>query len=214
MRDKVTKSVLHMTVLIAVTSFALLLTLGHFSLTDVYASEDDDNENKQISESLESVQPDDSPDVNTETDEEEYLEEEDLPVREYYIEMMWNGNNGMSFGQPNLTSYGAAFDGRLAINQNEITKYETLKSEMKKYQNKNEQLIQELNSLNEKIILLQNENDKLKSDLISREKQKKDSENTIIELRKLIKQISDDNNINETKHSKELQKIKNSFNSN
>ena len=134
----------------------------------------------------------------------------------YYNELNNNNSNKKYASQndirivTNLLNEEKLKNNKLTTNNNILlTKYETLKSEMKKYQNKNDQLIQELNSLNEKIILLQNENDKLKSDLISREKQKKDSENTIIELRKLIKQISDDNNINETKHSKELQKIKN-----
>ena len=87
-----------------------------------------------------------------------------------------------------------------------ISKYDSLVTEIKKLQNKNEQNIKQLNSLNEKIIILQKENETLKDELIIKDKQKKNNENTIIELRQLIKQISDNNILNE---NKQIQKIKN-----
>ena len=90
-----------------------------------------------------------------------------------------------------------------------ISKYDSILSELKKFQNKNDQNLKQLNALNEKIIFLQNENSTLKEELTSKEKNKKITENKIIELRQFIKQISDDNNNNEAKHIKELQKIKN-----
>ena len=136
----------------------------------------------------------------------------------YYNELNNNNNNNnnkyISDNDmqiiTNLLNEEKLRNNKLTTNNNILqTKYETLKSEFKKLQNKSEQIIQEFNLLNEKKILLQNENDNLRNDLSLKEKQKKDSENTIIELRKFIKQISDDKNNNETKHTKELQKIKN-----
>ena len=135
----------------------------------------------------------------------------------YYNELNNNNNNnGKYISQndiqiiTNLLNEEKLKNNKLTTNNNILlTKYETLKNELKKLQNKNEQIIQELNSLNEKIILLQSNNDNLKNDLILNEKQKKDLENKIIELREFIKQISDEKNINETKNAKELQKIKN-----
>ena len=134
----------------------------------------------------------------------------------YYNELNNNNNNGKYISQndiqiiTNLLNEEKLKNNKLTTNNNILlTKYETLKNEMKKLQSKNEQIIQELNSLNEKIILLQSNNDNLKNDLILNEKQKKDLENKIIELREFIKQISDEKNINETKNAKELQKIKN-----
>ena len=90
-----------------------------------------------------------------------------------------------------------------------ISKYNNLLTEIQKIQNKNEQYIKQINSLNEKIISLQNEKENLKDELIIKEKQKTINENTIIELRQLIKQISDNNNLNESKQIKEIQKLKN-----
>ena len=137
----------------------------------------------------------------------------------YYNELNNNNNNNNNNKYisendmqiiTNLLNEEKLRNNKLTTNNNILqTKYETLKSEFKKLQNKSEQIIQEFNLLNEKKILLQNENDNLRNDLSLKEKQKKDSENTIIELRKFIKQISDDKNNNETKHTKELQKIKN-----
>ena len=90
-----------------------------------------------------------------------------------------------------------------------ITKYESLKSDMKKIQNKYDEVFKQLNSLNEKLIVIQKENMTLKDEIVLKDKKQNNTDNTIIELRQFIKQISDDNNTNENKHIKEIQKIKN-----
>ena len=90
-----------------------------------------------------------------------------------------------------------------------ITKYESLKTDMKKIQNKYDEVFKQLNSLNEKLIIIQKENMTLKDEIILKDKKQNNTDNTIIELRQFIKQISDDNNTNENKHIKEIQKIKN-----
>ena len=90
-----------------------------------------------------------------------------------------------------------------------ITKYESLKTDMKKIQNKYDEVFKQLNSLNEKLIVIQKENMTLKDEIILKDKKQNNTDNTIIELRQFIKQISDDNNTNENKHIKEIQKIKN-----
>ena len=90
-----------------------------------------------------------------------------------------------------------------------ITKYESLKTDMKKIQNKYDEVFKQLNSLNEKLIVIQKENMTLKDEIVLKDKKQNNTDNTIIELRQFIKQISDDNNTNENKHIKEIQKIKN-----
>ena len=90
-----------------------------------------------------------------------------------------------------------------------ISKYNNLITEIKKLQNKNEQYIKQINSLNEKIISIQKEKENLKDELVKKEKEKNKNENTIIELRQFIKQISEEKNSNESKQIKEMQKIKN-----
>ena len=90
-----------------------------------------------------------------------------------------------------------------------ISKYNYLTSELKKLQNKNEQYIIQLKSLSEKINILQNENQSLKVELSKNEELMKNRDNTIFDLRQLIKQISEKNNLNENKQTKEIQKIKN-----
>ena len=90
-----------------------------------------------------------------------------------------------------------------------ITKYESLKTDMKKIQNKYDEVFKQLNSLNEKLIVIQKENTTLKDEIVLKDKKQNNTDNTIIELRQFIKQISDDNNTNENKHIKEIQKIKN-----
>ena len=90
-----------------------------------------------------------------------------------------------------------------------ITKYESLKTDMKKIQNKYDEVFKQLNSLNEKLIVIQKENMTLKDEIVLKGKKQNNTDNTIIELRQFIKQISDDNNTNENKHIKEIQKIKN-----
>ena len=90
-----------------------------------------------------------------------------------------------------------------------ISKYNNLITEIQKLQNKNEQYIKQINSLNEKIISIQKEKDNLKDELVKKEKEKNKNENTIIELRQFIKQISEEKNLNESKQIKEMQKIKN-----
>ena len=82
-------------------------------------------------------------------------------------------------------------------------------SELKKLQNKNEQYIIQLKSLSEKINILQDENQSLKIELSKNEELMKNRDNTIFDLRQLIKQISEKNNLNENKQTKEIQKIKN-----
>ena len=90
-----------------------------------------------------------------------------------------------------------------------ITKYESLKTDIKKIQNKYDEVFKQLNSLNEKLIVIQKENMTLKDEIVLKDKKQNNTDNTIIELRQFIKQISDDNNTNENKHIKEIQKIKN-----
>ena len=90
-----------------------------------------------------------------------------------------------------------------------ITKYESLKTDMKKIQNKYDEVFKQLNSLNKRLIVIQKENMTLKDEIILKDKKQNNTDNTIIELRQFIKQISDDNNTNENKHIKEIQKIKN-----
>ena len=90
-----------------------------------------------------------------------------------------------------------------------ITKYESLKTDMKKIQNKYDEVFKQLNSLNERLIVIQKENMTLKDEIVLKDKKQNNTDNTIIELRQFIKQISDDNNTNENKHIKEIQKIKN-----
>ena len=85
-----------------------------------------------------------------------------------------------------------------------ITKYNSIITEYKKLQN-----MKQINSLTEKIFTLKKENETLKEELSFKEKSNKSTENTIKELHQLIKQISDDKALNESKHIKELQKIKN-----
>ena len=85
-----------------------------------------------------------------------------------------------------------------------ITKYNSIITEYKKLQN-----MKQINSLKEKIFTLKKENETLKEELSFKEKNNKSTENTIKELHQLIKQISDDKALNESKHIKELQKIKN-----
>ena len=80
---------------------------------------------------------------------------------------------------------------------------------MKKIQNKYDEVFKQLNSLNEKLIVIQKENMTLKDEIVLKDKKQNNTDNTIIELRQFIKQISDDNNTNENKHIKEIQKIKN-----
>ena len=90
-----------------------------------------------------------------------------------------------------------------------IFKCNTLISELKKLQNKNEQYIYQLNSLNEQVNIFEKENQKLKNELLIKEEALKNNDNTIIELKQLIKQISDKNNSNESKQTKEIQKLRN-----
>ena len=90
-----------------------------------------------------------------------------------------------------------------------ITKYNSIITEYKKLQNIIEQNKKQINSLTEKIFTLKKENETLKEELSFKEKNNKSTENTIKELHQLIKQISDDKALNESKHIKELQKIKN-----
>jgi len=90
-----------------------------------------------------------------------------------------------------------------------ITKYESLKTDIKKIQNKYDEVFKQLNSLNEKLIVIQKENMTLKDEIVLKDKKQNNTDNTIIELRQFIKQISDDNNMNENKHIKEIQKMKN-----
>ena len=90
-----------------------------------------------------------------------------------------------------------------------ITKYNSIITEYKKLQNILEQNMKQINSLTEKIFTLKKENETLKEELSFKEKNNKSTENTIKELHQLIKQISDDKALNESKHIKELQKIKN-----
>ena len=90
-----------------------------------------------------------------------------------------------------------------------ITKYNSIITEYKKLQNIIEQNMKQINSLTEKIFTLKKENETLKEELSFKEKNNKSTENTIKELHQLIKQISDDKALNESKHIKELQKIKN-----
>ena len=90
-----------------------------------------------------------------------------------------------------------------------ITKYNSIITEYKKLQNIIEQNMKQINSLKEKIFTLKKENETLKEELSFKEKNNKNNENNIIELHQLIKQISDDKALNESKHIKELQKIKN-----
>ena len=85
-----------------------------------------------------------------------------------------------------------------------ITKYNSIITEYKKLQN-----MKQINSLTEKKFSLKKENESLKEELSFKEKNNKSTENTIKELHQLIKQISDDKALNESKHIKELQKIKN-----
>ena len=90
-----------------------------------------------------------------------------------------------------------------------ITKYESLINDIKKIKNENEQTLLKLNSENAKINTLLKENEALKEEIIIKEKQKINNEKTILDLRQLVKQISEENNLNENKYNKEIIKIKN-----
>ena len=133
----------------------------------------------------------------------------------YYNELKAN-NNRKYISQndvqiiTNLLNEEKLKNNRLTADKNIlITKYESLKTDMKKIQNKYDEVFKQLNSLNEKLIVIQKENMTLKDEIALKDKKQNNTDNTIIELRQFIKQISDDNNTNENKHIKEIQKIKN-----
>ena len=87
-------------------------------------------------------------------------------------------------------------------------KYESLICEMKNIENKNEELKMKLNASNEKLISKLKENETYKDEILLHEKQKKMNENSIIELRQFIKQISEEKKIIEDKKNKEISKLK------
>lgn len=88
-------------------------------------------------------------------------------------------------------------------------KYDSLLCDMKKMENKFEQLKLKLNATNEKLLNIMKENDTYKDEILFKEKQKKSNENTIVELKQNIKQIIDEKKIFEEKKNKEIMKNKN-----
>jgi hypothetical protein len=88
-------------------------------------------------------------------------------------------------------------------------KYDSLLCDMKKMENKFEQLKLKLNATNEKLLNIMKENDTFKDEILFKEKQKKSNENTIVELKQNIKQIIDEKKIFEEKKNKEIMKNKN-----
>jgi hypothetical protein len=81
-------------------------------------------------------------------------------------------------------------------------KYDSLLCDMKKMENKFEQLKLKLNATNEKLLNIMKENDTYKDEILFKEKQKKSNENTIVELKQNIKQIIDEKKIFEEKKIK------------
>lgn len=88
-------------------------------------------------------------------------------------------------------------------------KYDSLLCDMKKMENKYEQLKLKLNATNEKLLNKMKENETFKDEILLKEKQKNSNENTIVELRQTIKQIIDEKKNIEEKKNKEVMKNKN-----
>ena len=88
-------------------------------------------------------------------------------------------------------------------------KYDSLICEMKKTESKNEELKIKLNAANEKLLAKLKEIETYKDEILLHDKQKKMNENSIIELRQFIKQISEEKKSIEEKKAKEISKIKN-----
>jgi hypothetical protein len=88
-------------------------------------------------------------------------------------------------------------------------KYDSLLCDMKKMENKYEQLKLKLNATNEKLLYIMKENENFKEEILLKEKQKKTNENTLIELKQNIKQIIDEKKSIEEKKNKEIIKNKN-----
>ena len=88
-------------------------------------------------------------------------------------------------------------------------KYDSLLCDMKNMENKNEQQKIKINSTNEKLLAILKENENFKEEILLHDKQKKKNENSIIELKQCIKQMSEEKKNIDDKKYKELLKIKN-----
>ena len=89
------------------------------------------------------------------------------------------------------------------------SKYDSLICDMKKMENQNEELKIKLNDSKEKFLTILKENETFKDEILLHEKNKKNNENLIIELREFIKQLGEEKKIIEDKKNKEIYKLKN-----
>ena len=128
-----------------------------------------------------------------------------------------NTNNSILFPSPNDFQLLKNLLNEEKIKNNNLltelnlskTKYDSLLCDMKNVEIRNEQQKIKINTLNEKIISLIKEAETFKEEIILHEKQKKVNENSILELRQFIKQITEEKKIMEEKKNKEITKIKN-----